>query len=85
MLHNVAKNSYESVILVPMYNFSSNLLGTYVFSDLWSPVSGQVMLEWVDWFGNHMNEAIEVGSATFLRSNDTSTSSGPSLTLRSML
>ncbi|EON97863.1 putative beta-mannosidase protein [Phaeoacremonium minimum UCRPA7] len=55
-LHNVAKDIYESVIIAPIYNVSSGLLQVYAVSDLWSPVSGHAVLEWVDWYGNRMDE-----------------------------
>ncbi|KAK0635970.1 glycoside hydrolase family 2 protein [Bombardia bombarda] len=52
VLHNVAKDMYQPVIVAPQWDVTSGLLKLYVVSDLWSEVAGSVTLTWVDWAGN---------------------------------
>lgn len=52
VLHNVAKDLYQNVIVVPLWNVTSGLLSLYVVSDLWTEVTGSVSLAWFDWCGN---------------------------------
>ncbi|KAK3403387.1 glycoside hydrolase family 2 protein [Sordaria brevicollis] len=52
VLHNVAKDLYQNVIVVPLWNVTSGLLSLYVVSDLWTEVTGSVSLAWFNWRGN---------------------------------
>lgn len=54
VLHNVAKDIYQPVILAPIFNVTSGILNLYAVSDLWSEVRGRVSLAWLDWAGNEI-------------------------------
>ncbi|XXH01764.1 hypothetical protein Hte_008125 [Hypoxylon texense] len=51
VLHNVAKDIFQSVIVAPLWNDTSGLLQVYAVSDLWDEVSGKASLGWVGWDG----------------------------------
>ncbi|POR35420.1 Beta-mannosidase A [Tolypocladium paradoxum] len=40
VLHNVAKDIYQPVILTPLYNKTSGMLSLYAVSDLWTEIKG---------------------------------------------
>ncbi|KAK0727707.1 glycoside hydrolase family 2 protein [Lasiosphaeria miniovina] len=52
VLHNVAKDIYQPVVLAPLWNLTSGLLHVYAVSDLWTEVTGTATISWVDWSGN---------------------------------
>jgi beta-mannosidase len=61
VMHNVAKDILQSIIVAPLWDLATGLVQIYAVSDLWTPVHGQVSLTWVDWNGNPMN--VTTGSA----------------------
>ncbi|KAK3326011.1 glycoside hydrolase family 2 protein [Apodospora peruviana] len=66
VLHNIAREMYQPVIVAPLWNVTSGLLDMYVVSDLWAEVKGTVTLAWVDWNGDILQDisAIGDGNAT---------------------
>lgn len=52
VLHYVAKDIYQPVIVSPFWNYTTGDLEVYVTSDLWDSVSGTVSLTWLDLSGN---------------------------------
>ncbi|UNI18471.1 Beta-mannosidase [Purpureocillium takamizusanense] len=58
VLHNVAKDIYQSVIVAPLFNQSSGILSVYAVSDLWSDVKGSATLGWIGWDGRRLNHTI---------------------------
>ncbi|KAK3328181.1 glycoside hydrolase family 2 protein [Cercophora scortea] len=62
VLHNVARDIYQPVILAPLWNVTSGLLQLYAVSDLWTEVSGSVTVAWVDWAGNVLPGLLPSGS-----------------------
>lgn len=55
VLHYIAKDIYENVIVAPVWNVSSGILSVYAVSDLWAEVHGSVSMAWLDWAGNVVN------------------------------
>ncbi|KAL7622809.1 hypothetical protein AAE478_006488 [Parahypoxylon ruwenzoriense] len=51
MLHNVAKDIYQSVIIAPLWNLTTGTLQVYAVSDLWDEVKGTASLGWIGWDG----------------------------------
>ncbi|KAL9101422.1 MAG: hypothetical protein Q9163_003314 [Psora crenata] len=51
VLHYVAKDIYQPVIVSPFFNTSTGDLEVYVTSDLWSPARGTANFEWYSWDG----------------------------------
>lgn len=51
VLHNVAKDIYQPVIVAPVWNLTSGLLQIYAVSDLWDEVKGKANLGWIGWDG----------------------------------
>ncbi|KAL1964799.1 hypothetical protein VTN77DRAFT_6666 [Rasamsonia byssochlamydoides] len=51
VLHYVAKDIYQHVIVSPFWNYTTGDLEIYVTSDLWEAVSGTVQLSWLDFKG----------------------------------
>ncbi|EAW06662.1 beta-mannosidase mndA [Aspergillus clavatus NRRL 1] len=51
MLHYVARDIYEPIIVSPFWNYTTGDLEVYVTSDLWEPAQGTVNLTWVDLSG----------------------------------
>lgn len=51
VLHYMAKDIYQEVIVAPVWNVSDGMLSVYVISDLWSEVEGSLSLAWLDWAG----------------------------------
>lgn len=52
VLHYVAKNIYQNVIVAPYWNSSTGDLNITVTSDLWETVSGTVNMKWYNLKGN---------------------------------
>lgn len=52
VLHYIAKDIYQPIIISPFYNSTTGSLTIYVTSDLWSPVTGLAQFQWYDWSGN---------------------------------
>jgi len=61
VLHYMAKDIYNHVIIAPYYNITTGDLTVYVTSDLWTPASGTARLEWYDWSGKIIGNASTVG------------------------
>lgn len=55
VLHYVAKDIYQNVIVSPFYNRMTGDLQVWATSDLWSPISASVNISWYDWSGNKLN------------------------------
>ena len=62
VLHNVAKDMYQEVIVAPLWNVTSGLLEVYAVSDLWSEVRGTVTMAWVDWEGRVLDIPVVGGN-----------------------
>ena len=52
VLHYVAKDIYNPVIIAPLYNITTGQLSVYAVSDLWSDASGQMTFEWLNYDGS---------------------------------
>ncbi|KAJ6028005.1 hypothetical protein N7540_003581 [Penicillium herquei] len=52
VLHYVARDIYQPVIVAPFWNYTTGDLEIYVVSDLWETARGTVNLTWVDLSGN---------------------------------
>ncbi|KAI5236601.1 glycoside hydrolase family 2 protein, partial [Aureobasidium subglaciale] len=55
VLHYIAKDAYQPVIIAPYYNVTTGDLEVYVTSDLWQAVSGSASFNWYDWSGDCLN------------------------------
>ncbi|GAB7352815.1 hypothetical protein MBLNU459_g3430t1 [Dothideomycetes sp. NU459] len=55
VLHYIAKDIYQPVIISPFYNRTTGDLQVYVTSDLWESASGTATFTWYDWHGNRLN------------------------------
>ncbi|OCK75304.1 glycoside hydrolase family 2 protein [Lepidopterella palustris CBS 459.81] len=55
VLHYIAKDIYQPVIISAFLNASTHDFEVYVTSDLWSSVTGSVNMTWYDWSGNRLN------------------------------
>lgn len=55
VLHYVAKDIYQNVIISPFYNRTTGDLSVWTTSDLWSPVTGTANFTWYDWSGQELN------------------------------
>ncbi|KAL4896133.1 beta-mannosidase A [Aspergillus ambiguus] len=51
VLHYVARDIYQPIIVSPFWNYTTDHLDVYVTSDLWEPVSGTVDLTWMNLAG----------------------------------
>ncbi|KAF2704453.1 glycoside hydrolase family 2 protein [Pleomassaria siparia CBS 279.74] len=51
VLHYVAKDIYQPVIISPFFNATTRDLEVWVISDLWSSIAGTVNMTWYDWSG----------------------------------
>ncbi|AEO66261.1 glycoside hydrolase family 2 protein [Thermothielavioides terrestris NRRL 8126] len=80
VLHNVAKDIYQPVILAPLWNATSGLLQLYAVSDLWTPANGTVTVEWIDWAGRTLPVP-----AVGIVGNSTPGTTGPALAPRQTL
>ncbi len=52
VLHSVAKDIYQPVIVAPVWDVDNGTLRLYVVSDLWTEVQGIIEFGWVDWSGS---------------------------------
>jgi beta-mannosidase len=57
VLHYVAKDIYNPLILSPLYNSSTGILSIYAVSDLWDPANGSASFEWLSWDGTPTSAA----------------------------
>lgn len=57
VLHYIAKDIYQEIIIAPVWNVSSGLLQVYAVSDLWTEVSGSISLAWTSWAGDELDLA----------------------------
>lgn len=64
VLHYVARDIYQSVVVAPVWNVSSGLLSVYVVSDLWTEVQGSISMAWLDWAGAAAEVSGGEGSGT---------------------
>ncbi|KAF2637032.1 putative beta-mannosidase [Massarina eburnea CBS 473.64] len=67
VLHYVAKDVYEPVIISAFLNISNHDFEVWAVSDLWSSVSAKVNLTWYDWTGkqldsNPISENVTIGA-----------------------
>ncbi|KAF2204863.1 putative beta-mannosidase [Delitschia confertaspora ATCC 74209] len=62
VLHYVAKDIYESVVVVPWFEVQSGDLEVWVVSDLWKGVEAKVQLGWFDWSGRPLNVSTGAGT-----------------------
>lgn len=54
VLHYMAKDIYQEIIVSPVWNVSDGKLSVYVVSDLWSEVQGSLSMAWLDWTGDEL-------------------------------
>ncbi|KAI0113164.1 glycoside hydrolase family 2 protein [Daldinia grandis] len=52
ILHNTAKDIYQSVIVANLWNVTTGILEVYAVSDLWEEAKGKASLSWVGWDGS---------------------------------
>lgn len=52
VMHYVAGEMYRSVIVVPLWNVTGQVLEVWVVSDLWGTVGGVVEMGWLGWDGS---------------------------------
>ncbi|KAF4306315.1 Glycoside hydrolase family 2 immunoglobulin-like beta-sandwich [Botryosphaeria dothidea] len=73
VLHYVAKDIYQNVIITPFWNRTTGLLEVYVTSDLWKSATGTVNFSWVTYDGTALNVStptsapVEVGAINTTR------------------
>ncbi|KAF2813578.1 putative beta-mannosidase [Mytilinidion resinicola] len=60
VLHYVARDIYQPVIVSPFFNATTKDFEVWVTSDLWSSVKGAVNLTWYDWSGKRLDIATPV-------------------------
>ncbi|KAI9843110.1 MAG: hypothetical protein M1838_002866 [Thelocarpon superellum] len=58
VLHHVAQDIYQPVIISPFYNTSTGDLQVYVTSDLWDTARGSANFTWYDWSGARLNTSM---------------------------
>lgn len=63
VLHYVAKDIYQPVIVSPFLDVTTNNFEVWVISDLWSTVSASVNLVWYDWSGQRLS----ISTPTFIQ------------------
>lgn len=51
VLHYIAKDIYQEVVIAPVWNATTSVLDVYVVSDLWTPVSGTLSMGFLSWTG----------------------------------
>ncbi|KJZ79341.1 hypothetical protein HIM_01492 [Hirsutella minnesotensis 3608] len=66
MLHNVAKDIFQSIIVGTIFNTTTGILDLYAVSDLWAPVNGSMTLEWISWKGDPLVASASQGASTLL-------------------
>jgi beta-mannosidase len=52
MVHYIAKDIYQPVIVAPQFNQTTGNLEAWAVSDLWDPAMGLATITWYDWTGN---------------------------------
>ncbi|KAH8890148.1 glycoside hydrolase family 2 protein [Thozetella sp. PMI_491] len=67
VLHNVAKDIYQPIIVAPVWDLNAGVLSVYAVSDLWTEVKGTASLGWIDWAGNKLaipisNSSVQAGA-----------------------
>ena len=65
MLHYIAKDIYQNVIVASYWNYTTGDLTAYVTSDLWNSSQGTVDFTWYDWNGTKLNNTSTPRSAEF--------------------
>jgi beta-mannosidase len=55
VLHYVAKDIFQNVVVAPVWNVSSGVLDVYAVSDLWEEVHGSASMAWLDWAGEEVS------------------------------
>lgn len=55
VLHYIARDIFENLIIAPVWNVSSGVLNVYAVSDLWTDVQGSVSMAWLNWAGDQVN------------------------------
>jgi beta-mannosidase len=60
VLHYIAKDIYQPIIIASYWNYITGDLTAYVTSDLWSPASGTASLAWYDYNGTLLSEREDV-------------------------
>ncbi|PNY22832.1 Beta-mannosidase A [Tolypocladium capitatum] len=70
VLHSVARDIYQPVILTPLYNITSGMMSLYAVSDLWTEVKGSATIGWVSWEGQPLDYSSGPGSTGGLRTVD---------------
>ncbi|TKA81107.1 hypothetical protein B0A49_00402 [Cryomyces minteri] len=79
VLHYIAKDIYQPVIISPFYNRTTGDLQVHVSSDLWTPATGFAGFSWYDWSGTQLNIStpmsapVNVGAINTIRVLQTST------------
>ncbi|KAI2616054.1 glycoside hydrolase family 2 protein [Hypoxylon sp. NC1633] len=63
VLHNVAKDIFQPVIVAPLWNVSTGILQVYAVSDLWDNVEGRASLGWIGWDGTIIDLDSDVDEA----------------------
>ncbi|KAI1211247.1 glycoside hydrolase family 2 protein [Annulohypoxylon truncatum] len=66
VLHSVAKDIYQDVIIAPLWNLTTGILEVYAVSDLWDEVKGTANLGWVSWDGTAANIGTEAKEVNFI-------------------
>lgn len=61
VLHYIAKDIYQPVILAPVWNVSNGMLSLYAVSDLWTEIQGSVSMSWLDWKGDDIETSAGTG------------------------
>lgn len=51
VLHYIARDIYQPVVITPFYNTTTSLLEVYVTSDLWTPATGTATFRWLTYAG----------------------------------
>lgn len=56
VLHYVARDAYEPLVVFPFHNASTQALEVWAISDLWTEVDVDVTLTWYDWGGARLDD-----------------------------
>ncbi|TKA32880.1 hypothetical protein B0A50_01106 [Salinomyces thailandicus] len=54
ILHYIAKDAYQPLVIAPYYNITTGNLSVWVTSDLWESSRGTARFTWYDWEGNKL-------------------------------
>jgi beta-mannosidase len=60
VLHYLAKDIYEPVVIAPYWDEGTGNLTAYVTSDLWSQVNGTVTMQWYGYNGSRLGDRADV-------------------------